>query len=103
VPVPAAVQGHSLRALFHGEKASWRDEWFYEHHYAHGGKIPESEGVRTPRWKYIRYTSATPAVEELYDLQRDPLETRNLVRSPEHTNRLAVLRLRWTQLRDELR
>jgi arylsulfatase A-like enzyme len=103
VAVPPEIQGKSLRALVNGEKVTWRDEWFYEHHYSHGGKIPESEGVRSARWKYIRYTSATPVVEELYDLKRDPLEMRNLAHSSEHLERLAAMRLRWSQLREALR
>jgi arylsulfatase A-like enzyme len=103
LPVPTEVQGQSLRPLVRGENPPWRTEWFYEHHYAHGGKIPESEGVRTGRWKYIRYTSATPAVEELYDLENDPLETRNLAQDSASADRLAALRLRWIQFRDELR
>lgn len=32
------------------------------------------EGVRTERWKYIRYTDVTPVVEELFDLKQDPHE-----------------------------
>lgn len=101
--VPAEMQGESMMPLVHGKKPEWRKDWFYEHHYAHGGKIPESEGVRTARWKYIRYTSAKPSVEELYDLQKDPLETQNLAGMAEHADQLAELRLRWIRFRDELR
>jgi len=103
VTIPDGVQGRSLRKLVQGEKVAWRHDWFYEHHYAHGGKIPELEGVRTGEWKYVRYTSATPAVEELYDLRRDPLETRNLSNVRDHAGRLAQMRQRWAQLRNELR
>lgn len=103
VPVPVGVQGRSLRKLVQGEKIALRREWFYEHHYAHGGKIPELEGVRSEQWKYVRYTSATPVVEELYDLRRDPLERKDLSEAPAYTNRLAQMRRRWMQLRDELR
>jgi arylsulfatase A-like enzyme len=103
VEIPRDVQGHSLRKLVNGQKVPWRNDWFYEHHYAHGGKIPEVEGVRTERWKYVRYTSASPAGEELYDLRRDPLETRDLSHAREHADRLSQMRQRWGQLRTELR
>ena len=102
VPFPASVQGRSLRKLIRDEKVSWRSDWYYEHHYAHGGKIPEVEGVRTERWKYVRYMNVSPAVEELYDLRRDPLETYNLSGIQNQADRLAQMRQRWEQLRSEL-
>ena len=103
LPVPTTMQGTSLRELMNGAKPSWRKEWFYEHHYSHGGKIPESEGVRTERWKYIRYTAVSPVVEELYDLRRDPAEERNLSNSRATAKQLSTMRERWTQLRESLR
>ena len=102
VPVPAAVQGKSLRKPARGEKIPWRTDWFYEHHFTYDGKIPEVEGVRTADWKYVRYTGVSPAVEELYDLRRDPLETRELSKLPQQNDRLVQMRQRWAQLRAEL-
>ena len=103
VPFPSQIQGWSLRPLVEGRAIPWRHEWFYEHHYAHGGRIPESEGVRTDRWKYVRYTRVTPSVEELYDLQRDPDEMRNLASSSKHQWRLRDMRADWSRLRDHAR
>lgn len=37
--------------------------------------------LRTQRWKYIHYRELEGA-DEVYDLRRDPFETRNLIRSP---------------------
>ncbi len=69
----------------------WRGDLFYEHHF--GPKIiPPSEGVRTERWKYIRYINESPVVEELFDLKRDPLEQRNLVSAAKHADALEQLR-----------
>jgi arylsulfatase A-like enzyme len=101
VKVPAAVQGRSLLPLVRGEKPQWRTEWFYEH-LTLPNRIPPSEGVRTQRWKYLRWVGVEPAVEELYDLQADPLEEHNLAAKPEHQKMLAELRGRWEKLRKEL-
>ena len=45
---------------------------------------PMIEGVRTRRWKYIRYTDLTPVVEALFDLAHDPHETTNFANEPEY-------------------
>ena len=49
-------------------------------------------GVRTDRWKYFIYYEHNPKIEELYDLQADPLEQENLVDHPEHSETLKQLR-----------
>ncbi|MFO0808749.1 MAG: sulfatase [Gemmataceae bacterium] len=99
---PAGMQGRSLLPLIRGEAPAWRGEWFYEHH-TQPKLIPPSEGVRTERWKYLRWVGVEPAVEELYDLSADPLEATNLAPHPEHAAKLAELRARWQALGRELR
>jgi len=101
VPTPVAMQGRSLRGFVEKQSVNdWRTEWFYEHHF--GPKIiPPSEGVRTERWKYIRYVNESPVVEELFDLRRDPLEQRNLVGETKHVGMLTSLRARWQALSEE--
>ncbi len=92
VPVPAAMQGRSLLPLLRGEAPAWREELFTEHLWDHP-RLPRTEGLRTERWKYIRYLEH-PEYEELYDLEADPHEARNLAGAPEHAGRLADLRAR---------
>jgi arylsulfatase A-like enzyme len=82
VAVPEGTDGKSLRPLLEGKKAAWRDHFFYEHHFHHGGRIPRTEGIRTKDTKYITYFDVKPAFEELYDLKTDPHETKNLVGNP---------------------
>jgi hypothetical protein len=56
------------------------------------------EGVRTTRWKYIRYTDVQPVYEQLFDLEKDANEVDDLARAKEHTTTLAGLRRRCDEL-----
>ena len=94
---PEQWQGVSLMPWVRGERsATPRDTsliehlWDFEH-------IPSSEGVRTERWKYFRYVN-DQRLEELYDLRKDPAETRNLVADPKHRSTLAALRAKTDEL-----
>jgi arylsulfatase A-like enzyme len=99
VEAPGVMQGRSLAPLLRGEAAGdWRDEFFYEHHFEHP-RIPRSEGVRTRRWKYIRYLDSEPMYEELYDLQDDPDEEHNLARDDARQEELDNMRSRLQVLR----
>ena len=91
--IPRAVNGRSLASLVAGETPPWRDEWFYEHLFEHA-TIPKSEGVRNSRWKYCSFLETEPHYEELYDLENDPEEERNLAPSAEHGIRLEHMRER---------
>jgi arylsulfatase A-like enzyme len=95
IPVPLGIQGRSLLPLIQGDRRSpWRTEWFYEHHYL-PTMIAPSEGIRTDRWKYVRYTDAQPPYEQLFDLRADPREQNNLATQPDHFATLQALRQRW--------
>jgi arylsulfatase A-like enzyme len=45
-------------------------------------------GVRTDRYKYIRYHGIWDT-NEFYDLENDPNEMQNLIAAPEHQERIA--------------
>jgi arylsulfatase A-like enzyme len=95
-----------LRPILADPKAAGRADWYYEHdiRLVGGGKpLPRCEGVRTDRWKYVRYKDTEPVQEELFDLQADPLEARNLAGVPVGAERLAALRARCTELRTSLK
>ena len=40
--------------------------------------VPAWQAVRTDRWKYIHYYQESDSLDELYDLQADPKEIKNL-------------------------
>ncbi len=88
--------------LLRGRRVEWRSEFFYEHPFRHP-RIPMTEGVRGPRYKYVRYTSLDPVVEQLYDLKLDPREEKNLAGDPGMSQRLSQLRASWRSWRERVK
>ncbi len=101
VEIPKEIQGKSLVPFMRGESPDWREHWFFEHRFEHD-RIPKSEGVRTTRWKYFRWLETEPELEELYDLDNDPLETNNLADDPDHADILAEMQALTDNYRDTL-
>ncbi|MEZ5352597.1 MAG: DUF4976 domain-containing protein [Bryobacteraceae bacterium] len=66
---------------------------FYEHRF-NNAWIPQTEGVRTERWKYTRYVTTDPEFEELFDLAADPREERNLTAAADARVTLERMRTR---------
>jgi arylsulfatase A-like enzyme len=103
VRAPATMQGRSLAPLIKGDSPTdWRTEFFYEHHSV-PDRIPPVEGVRTERWKYIRWVTSSPLVEEFYDLKNDPLEEKNLLTDKANTKELEELRAKWERYQQTLK
>lgn len=99
---PAVIHGRSMLLLFApGGAGAWRDsalfEYFVEARYAN---VPTWHAVRTDRWKYIRYDDV-PGADELYDLQHDPHELKNLAAHPAHAGQLATLKAELQRLLKE--
>jgi len=88
IPVPAVMDGLSLLPVLEDKKAPLRDDFFMEHVGIIEVKtpIPDSRGVRTEDWKYIRYINVEPEVEEMYYIRIDPFESRNLIDDPEYAD-----------------
>lgn len=99
---PKGTQGSSVLPLVRGQTMNWRREFFYEHPFSHA-RIPFTEAIRTERWKYIRYLESEPLHEELYDLQQDPQEARNVASLPQHRNLLEEMRGKWRRWRRQVR
>jgi arylsulfatase A-like enzyme len=95
IELPGAFQGRSLRPLLGRAKPAWRKEIFCEELWDHP-EIPQSECVRTERWKYIQYPKH-PDYVELFDLEGDPQEKHNLAREARYRATLEGLRERCRQ------
>ncbi len=81
---PEYMPGRSLTPLFAREDVPWRDRIFYEYYWEYDfPHTPTMHGVRTDRYKYIRYHGVWDS-NEFYDLQEDPNEMNNIIASPEH-------------------
>ncbi len=72
LPPRSELEGASLRALLNDPQSAWPHRALTTH-----GK--DNHSVRSDRYHYIRYRDGS---EELYDLQNDPREWKNLAGDP---------------------
>jgi arylsulfatase A-like enzyme len=82
VSIPKEVEGKSLRPAIDGKTPQLRREVF-------GAYRDFQRSIRTDRWKLIRYPQAN--VTQLFDLQSDPDELKNLAIEPESAERVAMM------------
>jgi arylsulfatase A-like enzyme len=96
VPVPDYMQGRSLRPILRGEKpVDWRTSMYYRYwmHLDSIHRVQAHYGVRTARYKLVRYPGEGAGVPgasaerrepawELFDLAADPFELRSVHADP---------------------
>jgi N-acetylglucosamine-6-sulfatase len=93
-PTPAGLHGKSLVTLFGANGPALREAFLIEHFSEN--VFPRARGlgyqaIRTEHWKYIHYVDL-PNADELYDLNRDLFEMRNLIAAPGAAGELAKLK-----------
>lgn len=90
-PCPKPIRASALLGYTRGEAPAADREAFLCEHLWELDEIPSSEGIRTERWKYMRYRFI-PGREELYDLAADSEEAVNLASDPAYGRTLEELR-----------
>lgn len=97
--VPTDMQGESLVPLMRGQTpAAWRNSIYY-HYYEFPAvhMVPKHYGVRTERHKLIYYYETEEW--ELFDLENDPHELRNIYGDADYDSTVAELKMELSRLR----
>jgi arylsulfatase A-like enzyme len=94
VKAPAEMQGKSFLPLVtkSGKVENWRTAMYYHYYeYPQPHKVPPHFGIRTMRYKLIRFYG--PRSEwELYDLKTDPTEMHNIINDQGKVNTILDLK-----------
>jgi choline-sulfatase len=97
VPAPDVKQhGADFSPLLRGQRlAGWRDTFFGQYD-LHNVGLAYMRMIRTPGWKLVRHHFAG-GLDELYDLENDPDERRNLYGDQSHRDTREALQRRLTE------
>jgi arylsulfatase A-like enzyme len=101
--VPADMQGRSFLPLLKGERpADWRTAMYYRYyHYPMHHRVQPHYGVRTGSHKLIYFNKINQW--ELYDLEKDPHELKNVYADPAYADTVKRLKAEMYRLKRELK
>jgi N-acetylglucosamine-6-sulfatase len=98
---PPGGDGMNFLPLLQGKAAGWRKEFLYEYLWERNfPQTPTIHALRGDRYKFIRYHGVWD-IDEIYDLQEDPLETRNLIFDEKHAAIAGQMRERLFKILEE--
>jgi arylsulfatase A-like enzyme len=100
VKIPASMQGLSLTSIFSDKKAKLDRNSLYYHFYEFKADhtVLQHLGVRTDRYKLIYFYTVNEW--QLFDLQKDPTEQKNLIMDKTYASILVSLKKELLRLRD---
>jgi N-acetylglucosamine-6-sulfatase len=98
---PDPCDGSSWLRLAKGPDPGWRKELLYEYYWERNfPHTPTTHALRGDRYKFIRFHGIWD-IDELYDLQEDPLETNNLIFSEKHQQIAQQMRTRLFEVLEQ--
>ena len=100
LPIPEDMQGESLRPILEGDSPEdWRESMYYHYYeYPSWHMVKRHYGVRTKRYKLIHFYYDIEAWE-LFDLEKDPREMKNLYDDPAYAGIVTELKAELVKLR----
>ncbi len=97
ITIPADMQGKSAKGLLSGKMTEeWRKEVYY-HYYEKSFGLTAHYGIKTTKYKLIHFYDPIDSWE-LYDLQKDPDEIRNVYADAAYQTVIADLKKRISLL-----
>jgi arylsulfatase A-like enzyme len=105
LPIPGDMQGRSLVPILKGEQpADWRTSFYYHYYeYPEPHHVRPHHGVVTDRYKLVRFEAPDLNIWELFDLETDPQEIRNVYTHPAYAATVTELSRELQRLRAELK
>lgn len=106
IEAPEVMQGESIRPLMQGNTPEdWRKSLYYRYfmHCDNNHNIYAHYGIRTDRYKLIYYYEEDPGPQEweLFDMENDPAELRNVYGEPEYAEVEKELKAELKRLREQ--
>ena len=115
VSVPSYMQGESFRNNLKGQTpTNWRKSMYYRYwmNADNDHSVTAHYGIRTERYKLVYYYAQPLGINganksmlvpewELYDLQNDPAEMKNIYKDPANKNLIAQLKKELLQLKEK--
>jgi arylsulfatase A-like enzyme len=99
IEAPDEMQGESFRKLVAGKTDKWRDAVYYTYYeYPSVHMVKRHYGIATERYKLMHFYYDIDEWE-MYDLQNDPSEMKNIYDDPEYADVQIMLHERLEELR----
>ncbi|HIG31308.1 MAG TPA: DUF4976 domain-containing protein [Verrucomicrobiales bacterium] len=99
---PPHMDGHSFLPLARGEEIPWRDYFLYVYYWEQNyPQTPTHFSLRGNRYKYTTYYGVWDT-DELFDIQADPMEQKNLIHEPAFAKTRTEMQNRLYEMMDEL-
>ncbi len=101
--VPGDMQGRSFMPLLRGQRPpDWRTAMYYRYyHYPAHHRVQPHYGLRSLRYTLVYFDKLDQW--ELFDLEKDPHETKNVYDDPEYADTVKQLKQQLYQLKKELK